>query len=248
MEDYTKFVQVNKFYFLDGVKCTAALMSLINVVIFSKSGMRHHPILQYLLAMSLADAVYTLSMALGVPFSNWCSWLHENNNDQNIDFIVCYYSAWHYILVSEYFTSCMALFNILVEIHITRLRIKLISREARNNETEHRPWIVCMLISLASFAAYTPVLFMNEVISVETRNETMDTVHKDYFNVRSQFGQSSNATFFEQFLVITRICLISVVLTVVNAVASVKYTAFYKRKSAMKEIIRGYIFLIIAFL
>jgi hypothetical protein len=239
MEDLNNIIQVNKFSFLDGMKCTAALMSLVNVGVFAQPSMRYHPILQYLLAMSIADAVYTLSMTLIIPFSSWCGWLQDNNNYKDFDLITCLPTLWHYKLVSEYFTSCLALFNILVEIHITCQRIKLISKEARNNEIEHRPWIACVIIALVSLTVYSPVLFINQARTVEIRNETTGSIQRGYFNEKTDFGNSSEAKLIEQMLLFTRIFLISVVLTVVNSIASIKYTAFYKRKSALKELIRG---------
>jgi hypothetical protein len=239
MENLKKSAEVSIFPVVNVIRYTSTFMSLVNVAVFLQPKMRHHPILRYLLVMSLADALYTLSMSLFVPVSSLCVWLRENERDDDVDLLICYVSMWHYILISEYFTSCLALFNVLVEIHITCQRIKLISSEARNNEKAMKPFVICTVIFAVSLAVYSPVLFMNKITTVETRNETTGAVRRDYINGKTEFGKSQAAVYIEKSLTVFRIFLISVALSIVNVVASVKFTAFYKRKSALKERIRG---------
>jgi hypothetical protein len=182
-------------------------------------------------------------MTLIIPFGSACARERENNQANNTDLTVCYVLYTLIVWLPDFITSSLALFNICVEILVTYQRISLISRPARS-EREDTPWVACSLIMVVSLAAYTPALFMKEVYNVETRNKTTGGVKIDYFSKKTEFGKSSTALLIEESLTLVRMVLVICVLTIVNIVAFVKFTAFYKQKSALKEIIKGILILL----
>jgi hypothetical protein len=248
MEILHKSAQVNQFPLLDIIKYTAVVTSLINLLVFSQSSMRRHPILQYLLAVSLSDAVYTLSMAVILVLAKSCEYERANrkiNNSQHFtDARVCFYYSLFVNLLSEYLTSCLALFSILVEILVTFQRMRLISTDTSNlsNEPEkHRSYSICAVLLGCSLAVYSPVLCMNEVRTIETSGWNNETVmRRDYASGKTEFGKTATGLFIVKALTLTRMSLVIVVLTVANVITSIKFTSFYKRKSALKQIIRGF--------
>jgi hypothetical protein len=225
MNHFKKTIQINQFLALDGIKFASVVTSFINVIVFSQKSMRGHPLFRYLLAMSVSDFVYSLSMVMMIPLSTACFWVKENNKDEDVDITICYVFYKHNLLFQEYLTSCLALFNIILEIIVTCQRIRLLSREARS-ENMSRPWVVCVLAFGFSLAFYSPVLFMNEVYAVETRNETTSAVRRDYLYGKTKFGKSVEGLFLAKLLALVRIILVTVVLTIANIIASIKFTAF----------------------
>jgi hypothetical protein len=200
--------------------------------------MRGWPLQQYLLAVSVADAMYSIIMTMLTTLVSFCLWEFNNDKSLNVDLKVCYVNSLLDILLAEYFTSCLALFNIIVEIVVTWQRVVMISKKS-NHERAYRPWVICVLIFAFAMAVYSPVLFMSRVRTEETRNETNGAVRRGYFPEKTEFGKSQEGLVIMKLTVLVRMILVIVVLSIVNVVASIKFTAFYKRKLALKEIIRG---------
>jgi hypothetical protein len=200
--------------------------------------MRVWPLQQYLLVMSVVDALYVIIMTVMVTLLSNCAWEKKNNTPENVDMNHCLLFSVLDILLSDYFTSCLALFNIITEIVVTCQRVVLITN---NSETLYRPWVVCLVIFIISLAVYSPLLFMSKVYTEEMRNATTGVVHRGYYPARTDFGRSKVSLFIKQTTAFLRMGLVLVVLSIVNLIASIKYTAFYNRKSALTEIIRGYL-------
>jgi hypothetical protein len=242
------FKGANRFPVLDCLKLIALLASFVNVIIFARLNKTHClPLLQYLLVMSICDAVYTLSLALTMPLAVECTRQREQHKSANTsaDLKICQVFSFYLYLVPEYLTSCLALFNICVEIVITAQRMRLISTQAasfltRKSENKQRVLFVCVLLFICVIGVYSPVLVINKVSVVETGNKTSGAVRRDYFFSKTKFGRTIEAKLIEKLLAFIRVGLV-MVLTVVNVIASVQFTSFFKRKHALKEIIRGLI-------
>jgi phosphatidylglycerophosphate synthase len=191
--------------------------------------------------MSVSDLMYLFSITMMIPLGTACAREKVNNKSESGDFKVCYVVYMLYIWLSDFLTSCLALLNIIIEIFVTVQRILLISTGALHNQTRptHRPLVVCATFFAISLAIYSPVLFMHKVRSEETRNETTSSVRKDYFYERTEFGKSKGALFLVESITIVRFFLVIVVLTIVNIVASIIYAAYYKKKRATIQAIRG---------
>jgi hypothetical protein len=244
MEDQNleKIREAHKFLALDLIKVTSIFCCLTNIIVFSQKIMRKKTLFQYMLVMSVSDLIYSVSMIIIVPIAMGCSWEKKNFQFENqADLQVCHILYTLFIWVSDFLTSCLAFFNIILEIFVTCQRIRLISTGSVKNQKrqKHRPLIVFTLVFAVSLAIYSPVMFMNEVKCEELRNETTGSVRKDYFYKKTAFGKSNEGLYIVESITALRVFLVIVVLTVVNIVAAVIYAAFYKRKRAMKHEIRG---------
>jgi hypothetical protein len=245
MDTIKKTVEANNFFVLDFIKYMGVITSIINLLVFSQRIMRQKPMLQFFLAMSLSDVIYSLIFAILIPISRACMWQKENNSAEDADLKVCYIASVLFIMLSDYLASCLALFNISIEIFVTCQRVIIVSRDLTANEKRQRlrPWAICLLIFIVSLTVYSPVLLMNKVQLVEIRNETTGAVRRDYSNEKNEFGRTSGGLFIIKLVTLFRMFLVTVVLTVVNIIASIKFTAFLKRKSALKETTTGLFYL-----
>jgi hypothetical protein len=214
------------------------IMSIVNVLVFATKKMRAWPLQQYLLVMSVADGMYTLTMVIMTTLISYCVSEREKNSSEDSDIKVCFAYALFNIWLSDFLSSSIALFNICVEILVMYQRILLISREARN-EKMRRPSFVCAFIFTISLVVYSPVLFMSHIRTEAIRNEITGAVRREYFVEKTEFGKSESGLLIMKLTVFVRIGLVIVVLSIVNVIASIKFTAFYKKKSALKDIIRG---------
>jgi hypothetical protein len=191
--------------------------------------------------MSVSDLIYSMSITMMVPLAASCYWKKEHDKSENADLKVCYVLYTLLLWVSDYLTSCLALFNIMLEIFLTCQRIRLIKSDTVLNQARQRPrpLVVCAILLTISLTVYLPVLFMNETTSKETRNETTGSVRKDYFYQKTDFGKSSGASRLAESITIMRMCLVIVILTIANTIASVLYGRFYRKKNAILHVIRG---------
>jgi hypothetical protein len=80
---------------------------------------------------------------------------------------------------------------------------------------------------------------MYETKTEEVRNETTGAMRRDYYFGKTEFAKTKEALIIAKFLTFLRMGLIAIVLTAVNVIASVRYTNFFKQKTALKQIIRG---------
>jgi hypothetical protein len=240
-QNLKKISEAHRFLALDFVKFVSIMCSFVNVIVFSQKNMRSKPILQYMLAMSVSDLIYSVSMIMIVPIARACSWEKENNKSENADLKVCYVLYTLFLWVSDFLTSCLALFNIILEIFVTCQRIRLITNVGVYNQTREKlqPLTVFSIVFAVSLAMYSPVLFMNEVRCVETRNVNMSSVRKNYYYEKTAFGKSDSALYLLESITALRVFLVIVILTVVNIVTAVIYAAYYRRKRAMKHVLRG---------
>jgi hypothetical protein len=250
MENFRRTLQVNQSPLLEFLKITSVLSSLVNVAVFSQKRMRQKPLLQYLYAMSVVDAVYFACMATVSLFARVCLWTINNVNidrEIDVDLKVCYFCSFSILWLSEYFGSALALSNIILEIKVNSQRISLMSPSSSNCAQCHRfrPRLVWTCVLIVSHFCYTPVLFMYEIKTVETRNVTTGLVIRGYFYSPTEFGLSSGALLIPKLLTLVRMGLVVIVLTVVNVIAIVKFTVFFKRKSAIKYSIIGNCYVII---
>jgi hypothetical protein len=137
-----------------------------------------------------------------------------------------------FIAASEYLTSCMALFNILLEIFLTMQRIFLISntRIYRNASVKK----VCSILLLTSLAFYSPVLFIYNITSSYTKNAN-GSQEISFKRVRTEFGKTYYAKWTLIVLNSTRVALVMVVLLVLNVTAIVKFNVYFEQKAQLNR-------------
>lgn len=195
---------------------------------------------KYLLVMASSDAAYSLLVFL----LSWVTRMCYADEPAYCPASVFYAVLVLYVAVSEYLSSCLALFSIVLECFLTVQRILLVANTG--TALQQRPLVarirraltappsvscVCAWLFAVSLAAYLPVLFMRRIQTV-----TLSGAAFDYRLEKTLFGQSYAAKSLITGIKIARILLVTVVLAILNAVNIVQFNAYTKRKLVLKRI------------
>ena len=193
------------------------LSSLLTISVLGRTSQLKHGIYRFMLVNVIIDAMYSGLLVLSkIVFVILC-----NNNAPtecgiwaNIFFIT------FYIYISEYLTSCLAFFNILLEICLTVQRIVIIKNNTyfRNDRLK----LACFLMFVLTFILHSPVLFMYKFGPLNTEGKRS--------LIKTAFGKDSSGKIILTSLSILRIALATVVLLIVNIFAVVKFRQFQKKK------------------
>jgi hypothetical protein len=200
------------------LRYTGISFSLLNMLVLRNKKLKD-PLYSFLLVMATVDSLYgIIIMSIGwTDCPNGCSpYLYLAN-------LILY------IVVSEYLTSCMALFNILLEIFLTLQRIFIISNMqiCRNASVKK----VCVTFVFISLVFYSPVLFIDHIISTSGADGNNQSIN--FKRVRTEFGKTTYAMWTLIGLNFTRAALVTVVLLIINIVAIVKFNAYLERKAQL---------------
>jgi hypothetical protein len=198
----------------------AISFSLLNISVLLNKKLKES-LYRFLLIMATVDTLYGIFVLSIV----WTECPKENPNECSP-----YLYLVHLILfigVSEYLTSCLALFNILLEIFLTTQRIFLISNlQIYRNASVKR---VCFALLFISLIFYSPVLFMNQITSLYSKNEHSSRV-VNFKRVRTEFGKTEYIKWTLIGLNSTRVALVTIVLLILNIVAIIKFNQYFERK------------------
>lgn len=191
-----------------------------------------NPIFKFLIAMSIADSLYT-----GILFGLR---LFEIVSTPTKLFVQS--SSYFYLLLnvvaSDYFTSCLAIFNILMECFIKVHRILIVSRKdlVFYNKAGLSFRMIGPGIILASLSIYIPVLFMKQIeqVSLNRSDSNTTTMTHEYKLVVTKFGRSIFSAVYTNIITFVRISLVTFVLFVLNIAALVKMKAYLSQKRVLK--------------
>jgi hypothetical protein len=139
-----------------------------------------------------------------------------------------YYVA--YIWISDYLTSCLALFNVLLEIFVTLQRLFMLSNHMPTMQNITKVKLISLVIFVISFSVYTPVLFMKHVVLKPEQN--LDLEIEQYELVKTRFGKSKAATIIMNSLIFVLIFLYSWALLVLNIVAVLRFRQYIQKPRA----------------
>jgi hypothetical protein len=188
---------------------------------------------RFLLAASLSDCVYTSLLLLYRVLTGLCSTGQCHH--------ALYYTCLvFYVLVSEYLTSCLALFNILVEIHLTLHRICLLRMStATRNSSAHWRFLadlrarhLCPPLLALAMLVYLPHLFMYRIetsrhFSIHQNNHDQ---HHPYKIVLTDFGSSAHVKHYTAAVSVARILLVTLVLSALNTAVLVYLKVYFSRQ------------------
>jgi hypothetical protein len=199
----------------------AVSFSLLNMLVLRNKKLKD-PLYTFLLVMATVDSLYGII----ITSLRWADCIKENQNEcspyLNLANMILYIS------MSEYLTSCMALFNILLEIFLTLQRIFLISNMQIGRNASVKK--VCLTLAFISLVFYSPVLFIDKIV---TTNGTDGSQGINFKRVRTEFGKTKYAMWTLIGLNSTRTLLVTVVLLIINIVAIVKFNAYLERKAQL---------------
>ena len=203
-----------------GICGTSLLFSLLSLSVLTNRTKLNHLIYRYLLVSSASDVLYHLLVLFTLLFNSFM--LLDNDHFPNRLFLViCSF-------LNEYITPCLSLFNVTLEIFITRQRIAAIT-EPGSILRQFKVRNVCLACLTLSCLVHLPILFMYEIdLNHHHHHGTKSSLR------RSKFGQSDLSTYFMNFLIFTRLTLATIVLFILNTVAIIKFRRFTRRSRGLK--------------
>jgi hypothetical protein len=212
---------------LEVVRVTALIASLVNmrVLVSIKFNILVHRLFAI---MAAVDSVY-----ISMLFLLRITYLYCEPSPDLICPRVHFIFNMAHIWISDYATSCMALFNILLEIFITLQRLFTVSNHLPSIKNISKVKLVCIIIFIISFSAYLPVLFMKRVELKPEQNP--QSAVKQYWLIKTEFGKSKAATNIMNLLNVSRVFLFSFVLLVLNFMTVFRFRRFLKRCSMYSE-------------
>jgi hypothetical protein len=175
---------------------------------------------KYIKLMSVADAFYTGALLVFRVLELLCAKSPaESCPSIQYAFLVSY------IWISDYFTSCLAFFNILMEIFVQIQRMLIVMNRLSAVGLSSRGRLVSIFIFLVAFTIYTPYLFMKRVSVQSVKHGRVK-----YQLVLTEFGQSELSISIVNVINSARMFLIVVVLFVLNLITLVRFRMFLKRR------------------
>jgi hypothetical protein len=215
----------------------ALIVSLVNMRVLAS--IRSNFIVYKLFAvMAFVDSFYLIALFL-IRMAEIACQGNPNEHCPTVHYAlyICY------IWISDYLTSCLACFNILLEIFITIERLFTVSNQLPTMKNNTKVKIIILAILIISLSVYLPVLFMKRV---EMKlDQGPDVEIEQYGLVKTDFGKSEAATIIINTLSILRVLLVSVVLFVLNLVTVFRFKRFLKRRNRRLDSTRSDFFSII---
>jgi len=159
-------------------------------------------------------------------------WNGFSSDDVTKDFILVIY---RYLIV-EYLTSCMAIFNIIVQIVLTVQRLLMVLN--RKFPGESNSFAVIAILILISLFFYSPTLFIVKIIVIEDANIdniTNQTNQTNYSLVTSDFGQTTLGKSLLVLMPVLRICLATVVLPILSIIQFIFFRKYFQRKHKVRN-------------
>ena len=188
-----------------------SLTNLVNILIFLDSSLKDK-VFRYLLMISINDFLYfsltTLVFILRVV-----------KNFSYISMLLELYS-------DTYFTSCLAIYKILIELVISLDRYFILCNKRLLKENSHK--IVLPALLVISLAFYSPVLLMYD-IKLESNSTT------DYSLVGNNFYKSLTGETLLKIIWVSRAFVSSILLLIINIIASIKLNKISEKRMKMKS-------------
>lgn len=196
----------------------SVITNLLNIAVFLHPKMKDATF-KYMLMISVSNCLYAGLLSYGyVIYCNDCS-LNST-----------YGTLLFKILVEYFFTSCLAMFSILVEIVISIHRYCILKNNGMFHSQTSLRWIaICLFVFSILF--YLPVVFTYEVKSIEiVRNSSLIT----YTKVKTEFGRTSIGQSLPIIQSLVRIFLSTIVLSIVNIANIIEFRKRFKKKLELK--------------
>lgn len=128
-----------------------AITNGLNIAVFANSKMQISTF-RYMLATSINDFIYlTFCMFLSLDYCVNCS--------SKTSYIYSVYL----LLLDDYFTSCQAVYCILIEIVLSIQRYKIVTNKTSKEVIPYK--VVLTLLLIPSLVSYLPILFVKEIKS-----------------------------------------------------------------------------------
>jgi hypothetical protein len=208
-------------------RMTAVAASLVSLRILA-SIKSNNIVYKFITVISLVDIMY-LGLMLMIRTTDLVCQENVAKNCPSIHYVFSVAFIW----ISDYLTSCLALFNILMEILITLERLFMISNYLPTMRNVTKVKLISFIIFAISFSVYIPVLFMKHVKLNPKQNP--DIGYKQYQMAKTEFGETKTATMFMNSVNIFRVLLYTFVLLTLNSVIVHRFRRYSRRRQLYFE-------------
>ncbi len=202
------------FYLSLIVSIFGVVTNLLNIFVFlsNRANMKHQ-IFTFMLAISSVDLAYCALLT----YKSW-------STCERCQLYTVYFTQLYTLIVFDYITSCLAIFNILIDIIVSfeRYLIVVNSRYLRRISTQAVIWFV----GVFSLLYYSPVLFMKSIEAIENSSESFRLV-------LTSFGRSILAKIVLIVLQSVRIFLSVLLLPTINILTAVQLKRVVKVRSTL---------------
>jgi hypothetical protein len=206
----------------------SALTSLFNIIVFSHPNLKD-PTFKILLLVSLVDFCYmTLVMYNGTVAAK-CDQSPILCGEQGQ--IAGYMGI---LIVNNYFNSCLAIFNIMMEIYLSVNRLLLIQNITLIKDVTVRT--VGPIFGSLALIYYLPSLFANRLDKTGKVYVYRNQTFVDYALVLTEFGSSPVGQWVTSAIQILRIVLVVLVIFPINIVSIFLFQKYLSRKMTMTHL------------
>jgi hypothetical protein len=207
--------------------CIFGLISnTINSIIFYFSPKLKHSTYRLMLIISIVDFFY-LTILLTSSFISDC-------RDFCLNMRYRYEVRQFELFAEDYFSSCLALFVIFIEI-ILSVKRYLIMSNSHKYRSEFQNNITLAIVFLVSIVYYMPVIFVKEIV-ISPENFIKNNNKTAYVLVKSGFGKTKFGKALPVVLASIRLVLASLILGAINILTTIRFKYRIKYKGKVKNI------------
>ena len=210
-----------QYLILPQINAFGVITNVLNVIVFLNPKLED-PTFKYMLATSLNDILYLV-------LTSWNIFKYCSECPLYSSFITQVYL----IYLNDYFTSSLALFNILVDIVISFQRYMILINKSYCLNLSYK-WILFILMAI-SLTYYFPLLFFKDIliISNTTMSNTSDEFVVKYAATKNKLGVSDVGRILPIVMTVGRIFLGVGVLTVINVLNAYEFRKRFLKKSIL---------------
>lgn len=215
------------YFYLRPFICIFGLLSnIVNSIIFYFSPKLKHSTYRLMLVISIVDIFY-LSILLTSTFISdcrqYCIHMRYRYNVKQFE-----------LYAEDYFSSCLALFVIFIEIMLSTKRY-LIMSNSRKFRSEFYNNITLAMAFLVSLIYYIPVIYVKEIIESPMDFEKNNN-RTAFILIKSSFGKSNVGKAIPVILASIRLVLATILLSAINVLTTLRFKYRIKHKGKVKNI------------
>jgi hypothetical protein len=147
--------------------------------------------------------------------------------------------ALYYLVIAEYLTSCMAMFNLFIQIFLSIQRILIVTnKKFLQNASICKVILTLLLLSLIFYIPVLTVLtIVNEKYNTKANNESLD--ESLYSVVSTDFGKSSAGTSVKTLVQVGRISIATVIFGIVNFLNYIAFRRFLNKRTKLLSVCKS---------
>jgi hypothetical protein len=207
---------------IKALRIISMITSILNIIILSNRKLNDSTY-KFLMVISISEFFYAGFLLL-------YSLLYTLCGDEACNPVAYYFYLLFFIIISEYVTSCLPFFNILMEGFLTIKRIIIISKKTHLKKCINSKHLVFGIL-LLSFLIHTPNIFMYRITPI--RRDFHNATQTFYKMDKTWFGQTKIAKIILISVTLIRLFLSTIGLFIMNIITLNKFTQYMNRKTLL---------------